>query len=58
MIALLLCCDVATERRLDMADEKVIEKEGIELDMGIKPTAEEIAEAKRIADEWEDEQDG
>lgn len=41
-----------------MSDEKVMEKEGIELDMGIKPTAEEIAEAKRIADEWEDEQDG
>lgn len=57
-MTVLFCCDVATERRLDMADEKVIEKEGIELDMGIKPTAEEIAEAKRIADEWEDEQDG
>lgn len=41
-----------------MADEKAMEKEGIELDMGIKPTAEEIAEAKRIADEWEAEQDG
>lgn len=41
-----------------MSGEKVMEKEGYELDMDVEPTAEEIAEAKRIADEWEDEQDG
>lgn len=41
-----------------MSDEKVIEKEGYELDIDVEPTAEEIAEAKRIADEWEAEQDG
>lgn len=45
-------------KELVMAEEKVTEKEGIELDMGIEPTVEEIAEAKKIADEWEDEQDG
>ena len=41
-----------------MSGEKVMEKEGYELDMDVEPTAEEIAEAKRVADEWEAEQDG
>ena len=41
-----------------MADEKVMEKDGYELDMDVEPTAEEIEEAKRIADEWGAEQDG
>lgn len=47
-----------------MADEKTMvaeEKddiEGGELDMDVEPTAEEIAEAKRIADKWEAEQNG
>ena len=43
-----------------MADEKekVIEKEGYELDMDVEPTAEEIAAAEKIADEREAEQDG
>lgn len=44
----------------NMADEKekVIEKEGYELDMNVEPTTEEIAAAEKIADEWEAEQDG
>ena len=42
----------------NMADEKVMEKEGFELDMDVEPTAEEIAEAEKNADEWEAEQDG
>lgn len=41
-----------------MSDEKVIEKEGYELDMDVEPTAEEITEAEEIADKWEAEQDG
>lgn len=42
----------------DMETEKVMEKEGYELDMDVEPTAEEIAEAEKNADEWEAEQDG
>ena len=42
----------------NMSGEKVIEKEGYELDMDVEPTAEEIAAAEKIADEWEAEQDG
>ena len=42
----------------NMSGEKVIEKEGYELDMDVEPTAEEIAEAEKNADEWEAEQDG
>ena len=41
-----------------MSGEKAIEKEGYELDMDVEPTAEEIAEAEKNADEWEAEQDG
>ena len=41
-----------------MADEKVMEKEGYELDMDVEPTAEAIEAANKIADEWEAEQDG
>ena len=41
-----------------MSGEKVMEKEGYELDMDVEPTAEEIEAANKIADEWEDEQDG
>lgn len=41
-----------------MADEKVMEKEGYELDMDVEPTAKEIEEAEKLADEWEAEQDG
>ena len=32
-----------------MADKKVMEKEGFELDAGIEPTAEDIAEAEAEA---------
>ena len=42
----------------NMSGEKVIEKEGYELDMDVEPTAEEIAAAEKNADEWEAEQDG
>lgn len=45
-------------RENNMADEKVMEKEGFELDMDVEQTAEEIAEAEKIEDEWEAEQDG
>lgn len=38
--------------------ENVKEIEGQELDMDVEPTAEEIAEAEKNADEWEAEQDG
>lgn len=41
-----------------MADEKIIEKEGHEMDMDVEPTEEEIAAAEKLADEWEEEQDG
>ena len=41
-----------------MSGEKIMEKEGYELDMDVEPTTEEIAEAEKIADEWEAEQDG
>lgn len=41
-----------------MADEKAREKEGVELDMDVEPTTEEIEAANKIADEWEAEQDG
>lgn len=34
-----------------MSDEKVIEKEGYELDMDVEPTAEEIAAAEAAAEE-------
>ena len=34
-----------------MADEKVIEKEGYELDMDVEPTAEEITAAEKAAEE-------
>ena len=37
-----------------MADEKIIFKEGIELDDGIEPTAEEIAVAETEATEEEE----
>lgn len=41
-----------------MSDNKVVEKEGYELDMDVDPTAKDIEEANKIADEWEAEQDG
>ena len=41
-----------------MADEKVMEKEGNELDMDVEAIAEEIEAANKIADEREAEQDG
>ena len=41
-----------------MSGEKVMEKQGYELDMDVEPTAEEIEAANKIADEWEAEQDG
>lgn len=41
-----------------MADEKVMKKEGYELDMDVEPTEEEIAAAEKMAEEWEGEQDG
>ena len=41
-----------------MSGEKVMEKEGYELDMEVEPAAEEIEAANKIADEWEAEQDG
>ena len=41
-----------------MGEEKVMEKEGYELDMDVEPTEEEIEAANKIADEWEAEQDG
>lgn len=41
-----------------MADEKVMEKEGYELDMDVEPTEEEIVAAEKMAAEWEGEQDG
>lgn len=41
-----------------MADEKVMEKEGYELDMDVEPTAEEIEEAEKLADKWEVELNG
>lgn len=34
-----------------MADEKVMEKEGYELDMDVEPTAEEIAAAESVEEE-------
>ena len=37
-----------------MADEKVMEKEGYELDMDVEPTEEEIAAAEKMAAEWEE----
>lgn len=37
-----------------MADEKIIFKEGVELDDGIEPTAEEIAAAEAGASEEEE----
>lgn len=36
-----------------MADEKVMEKEGYELDMGVEPTPEEIVAAEKMAEELE-----
>lgn len=56
MIALLL--RHRNEKEKNMAEDKVIEKEGVELDVDVEPTAEEIEAANKIADEWEDEQDG
>ena len=35
----------------NMADEKVMEKEGYELDMDVEPTAEEIAAAESVEEE-------
>lgn len=34
-----------------MSGEKVMEKEGYELDMDVEPTAEEIAAAEKMAEE-------
>lgn len=34
-----------------METDKVMEKEGYELDMDVEPTAEEIAAAEKIAEE-------
>lgn len=48
---------VATSQRKGvnyiMADEKVMEKEGYELDMGVEPTPEEIVAAEKMAEELE-----
>ena len=35
----------------NMSGEKVMEKEGYELDMDVEPTAEEIAAAEKMAEE-------
>ena len=58
MIVLFLVLRHRNRKENDMETEKVMEKEGYELDMDVEPTAEEIAEAEKNADEWEAEQDG
>ena len=54
MTTLLLCCDVAMERRAAMAEEKTVERnekdlDCIELDFDVVPTAEELEEAEKEA---------
>lgn len=38
-----------------MSEEKIVFKEGVELDNGIEPTAEEIAAAEKAVSEGEEE---
>lgn len=54
MIVLFLRCDVVTERRTDMAEEKTVKRnekdlDCMELDFDVVPTAEELAEAQKNA---------
>lgn len=54
MIVLFWRCDVATERRTAMAEEKTVERnekdlDCMELDFDVVPTAEELAEAEKDA---------
>lgn len=50
--------ELKIRRANNVSDNKVVEKEGYELDMDVEPTAEEIVEAEKLADKWEAEQDG